>query len=52
MPKVVSAGQATLRRIEGPESGEEVVVADWPGVLADALGAGVASGVPEGEGEA
>ena len=51
MPKVVSAGQATLRRIEGPESGEEVVVADWPGVLADALGAGVASGVPEGEGE-
>ena len=52
VPKVVSAGQATLRRIEGPESGAEVVVADWPAVLADALGVGVASGVPEGEGVA
>ena len=28
VPKVVSAGQATLRRIVGPESGEEVVVVD------------------------
>ncbi|EFF79652.1 hypothetical protein HMPREF0970_01412, partial [Schaalia odontolytica F0309] len=52
VPKVVSAGQATLRRIEGPESGEKVVVADWPAVLVDALGVGVASGVPEGEGVA
>ena len=52
MPKVVSAGQATLRRIEGPESGAEVVVVDWPAVLVDALGVGVASVVPEGEGAA
>ena len=40
MPKVVSAGHATLRRIVGPVSGEVVVVPLCPEALADGEGLG------------
>ena len=50
MPKVVSAGQATLRRIVGPVSGEVVVVPLCPEALAEAVGLGVSVALADGEG--
>ena len=52
VPNVVSAGQATLRRIVGPESGMAVWVALWPTAVAAGLGVAVGEGVVEGEGVA
>ena len=48
VPNVVSAGQATLRRIVGPESGMAVWVALWPTAVAAGLGVAVDEGVAVG----
>ena len=50
MPKVVSAGHATLRRIEGPASGVVVVVPLCPDGDEEAEGPGVSVALAEGEG--
>ena len=50
MPKVVSAGHATLRRIVGPASGAVVVVPLCPDGDDDAEALGVSVALAEGEG--